>query len=336
MCIAIYKTENNKLTEETLKNCWDANPDGAGFMYVDNNKVKIVKGLMTYTSFREAYDPIALKQAVLHFRIATHGNVDELNTHPFAISDKLGLVHNGIINNIKCDIDSTKSDTWHFVEKIMKSYQNFWQEEAFKALVESFIGYSKLILLNNKGDVEIYNESNGYWDAECWFSNKSYQNKVYTPYSVPKAQQTNAWKSSSIALGKEYNLSMDEEAIGYEKKVKIPKGSKVKVEAFGQGIHVWVVCTEQGIPEENYRAKVNIYCLEDIVEPFTPLTTLHDFKINSEVIFASNYNHFRVGDIVKVESVSPTSLVISDNKGKTQGSWWVPKDRVRPLSLFIS
>ena len=59
MCIAIYKPESYLLNDFALKNSWDANPDGAGFMYPENGKLVIVKGLMNYDEFRAAYDPHA-------------------------------------------------------------------------------------------------------------------------------------------------------------------------------------------------------------------------------------------------------------------------------------
>jgi hypothetical protein len=35
MCIAIMKSENKKISKSTLQRCYDANPDGAGFMYAE-------------------------------------------------------------------------------------------------------------------------------------------------------------------------------------------------------------------------------------------------------------------------------------------------------------
>lgn len=44
MCIIAVKEKGYKLNEEYVKNCFLHNSDGAGFMFVDNNKVHIEKG----------------------------------------------------------------------------------------------------------------------------------------------------------------------------------------------------------------------------------------------------------------------------------------------------
>ena len=51
MCVAIYKPENVQTPSlDTLKRCWDANPDGAGFALLtggDKYAIEIHKGYMT-------------------------------------------------------------------------------------------------------------------------------------------------------------------------------------------------------------------------------------------------------------------------------------------------
>ena len=44
MCIAIYKPADKILSQETLNECYDSNPDGAGFMYAQDKKLHIEKG----------------------------------------------------------------------------------------------------------------------------------------------------------------------------------------------------------------------------------------------------------------------------------------------------
>ena len=51
MCIAIYKPSDKILSQETLNECYDSNPDGAGFMYAQDKKLHIEKGFFSYDSF---------------------------------------------------------------------------------------------------------------------------------------------------------------------------------------------------------------------------------------------------------------------------------------------
>ena len=100
MCIIAIKPEGISIPIERLKTCWEHNPDGAGFMYSENNKLKIVKGLMTFDSFIKAYDEVnpLTKRIVIHFRYGTHGDICPDLTHPFNVNEDLALVHNGILS----------------------------------------------------------------------------------------------------------------------------------------------------------------------------------------------------------------------------------------------
>lgn len=367
MCIAIYKSEGVTLNESTLENCWDANSDGAGFMYAEKGKVVIEKGFMTYEAFRRAYDPHASRQLALHFRIATHGGVNAENTHPFRISDTLGMIHNGIINRVNCDIDKKMSDTWHFAEKFMKPYENFWQEPEYKELIEAYIGFSKLVLLSGDGDFEIYNEKEGHWNTDCWFSNTSWQTKSYSYGKKSKSKSIGAWngvgygdaEEETCELRKYHKPKIGESAfLKYMADVDKPAyqgqtifgGSKVFLDAFGDGNMVWVKTT-QGL-----RAKVPLWHLEmweykqeeekEEIKPAETVLLLPEkkdkfnvvekdvFEVGKEVVFSHNYNHFRIGMVKSIQSVSDKFVVVKEeNKGKS--SYLIPKSVVTPVYVML-
>ena len=116
MCIIVYKpTGVNFPTKNTLKTCFEHNPDGAGFMYALGGEVHIEKGLMSFTKFYNALK-IARKKAgedapfVMHFRISTQAGTRADCTHPYPLSQnmddlrklsttaKIGVAHNGVIS----------------------------------------------------------------------------------------------------------------------------------------------------------------------------------------------------------------------------------------------
>lgn len=182
MCIAIYKPEGKIIPYATLKECYDANPDGAGFMYAEDKKLHIEKGFFSLQSFYEAYVKHQDKKAVLHFRIKTHGKIDTTNCHPFAVNSSLAFVHNGIISGFG---DSDHSDTIGFNHGVLQPLVNKWGnlalfQDPMKDLIESRIGYSKLIFLDRHGNHNILNEAKGIWDDGVWYSNNSYK-----PYVAP-------------------------------------------------------------------------------------------------------------------------------------------------------
>lgn len=204
MCIAIYKPADKKLSKETLEICWDANPDGAGFMYVHNGSLRIKKGFMSFDRFFASFNNLQHKSAVLHFRIKTHGKVDEHNTHPFYVDKTLGFIHNGIISKVSTTSNKEMSDTWHFNESILKPLfklnEKFIDNEAIQELIDSYIGASKLVFMDKNENVWIINEGLGNWDEGIWYSNSSYKpftktiysgNPTYpaTTYSPPKKEK---------------------------------------------------------------------------------------------------------------------------------------------------
>ena len=198
MCIAIMKPEGKVIPEDTLLECWNNNPDGAGFMYAEDGKLHIHKGFMGWSGFWKAWKKHQDKKSVIHFRIRTHGKTDAENTHPFQVGDNLAFVHNGTIGNVSID-NKDFSDTYHFNTKLMKKLykadSRFIFKEHFQELVSAYIGWSKLIFLDAKGNHVIVNEDKGKWDEDIWYSNTSYQARAVskiTPYVpqtfVPKSQ----------------------------------------------------------------------------------------------------------------------------------------------------
>lgn len=147
-------------------------------MYAEDNQLHIEKGFMDFDSFYAAYKPHENKPIAVHFRIQTHGDTNQENTHPFRVGQHLGMVHNGVINAVDRP-DKTKSDTYWFNQKILvpsyKRDSRFIFKEPFKELIKEYIGWSKLVFLNNKGHHTIINEDKGVWDEGVWYSNTSYK-----------------------------------------------------------------------------------------------------------------------------------------------------------------
>lgn len=190
MCIAIYKPKNNIISKETLAQCFKANSDGAGFMYVKDKQLHIEKGFFTFDEFYEAYQPHEEKQCLIHFRIKTHGPVAAENCHPFEVNKSLGFIHNGIISGFG-SVDH--SDTRDFNAKILQPLVAKWGnlslfQPAIKSLIEARIGYSKLAFLDRHGNHHIFNEDKGVWENGVWYSNSSFRPYVST-YQPPTVWQ---------------------------------------------------------------------------------------------------------------------------------------------------
>jgi predicted glutamine amidotransferase len=363
MCIIIYKPENMTLNENTLQNSWNNNPNGAGFMYAENNKLHIVKGLMTYEEFKTAYDPHKEKQCVIHFRIATHGLTNKENTHPFLINKNLGLVHNGIIHKLSCNINTDMSDTWHLVEKLMKplpGINKLWKLDSYQTLIEDYIGASKLVFMDNLGNTAIYNENLGNWNSECWFSNYSYQiqewkqpktkqpKQEYLPNHHPNTRIINPMEDTdlikNLLIGDFVQLYFAEDAlpfIGCNPNEVIPAKTKMEVKQI-LGQHRILVEN----PINNLQCYVSLWRLQTWKEPIPLIPKIwtqqdinnwHNFTIGQEVVFAKNYNHFRIGNIEKIKLLTKNFVIIeTKSAGSVQPKCYsIPKHCLRPSTTLL-
>ena len=191
MCIAIYKPRDKEISKDILKICHESNPDGGGFMFNHDNTLHIEKGFMRFDDFWNSYKKIdSIKYDMLiHFRIKTHGAISKANCHPFLVSEKIGFVHNGIID-IKTK--GTESDTMAFNERILKNVNDLHdviKSKGIQALIANSIGHSKLVFLDNENNHTIINEHLGIWEDGSWFSNDSFESCKYGAFSFDKDYQ---------------------------------------------------------------------------------------------------------------------------------------------------
>ena len=181
MCVAIYKPAGVETPSlDTLKQCWDANPDGAGFaMRTDGEySIEIHKGYMTWKQFITAYKKYHLADfaggLLLHFRIATHGGISPGNTHSFSLTQDIrllkhtnvrtnyALIHNGMFP-IKPEGDI--SDTMEFCRRLAPLYHNI---PAALNLLEGMAGNNKIAIMT-RDKVHLFGE----WETidGVYFSN---------------------------------------------------------------------------------------------------------------------------------------------------------------------
>lgn len=197
MCVILVKERGIELpTKDVLESCWKRNPDGAGFMFNDCDKVVIMKGFMTFDEFylrlQTANEFYHLKEKglVIHFRIATSGLKDKGNCHPYPISNdnldlresfittELGIAHNGIIRDYN-GTDKILNDTQLFIKndlfELNSLDKKFYKNVIFQSMIERLIDGSRLVFLNKKGD--IIKLGNWFHNGNYYFSNLNHVSK---------------------------------------------------------------------------------------------------------------------------------------------------------------
>jgi hypothetical protein len=186
MCIAILNN-GKMLPKQKMLNCWTNNDDGAGILYIQDGLLVVEKFsnadyINTTNNFNKFFSRYQeIKKSIsgdspmlLHFRIATHGFTDEY-LHPFMVSDSLGLIHNGIIQGFGSKDMSDTAQFTQLLSTIPMSTCDVLDVAFIMESIYAFIGtHNKLIFLDSSGDFRIFNEKQGAWIGDNWFSNDSH------------------------------------------------------------------------------------------------------------------------------------------------------------------
>lgn len=212
MCIIVYKPQGRKLPSlDTLRACWDNNPDGAGIMWPDGEHANIAKGFMTWPEFAEALDRVTSGLDVesvpmaLHFRIATHGAVVPGCCHPFAVKDSfakmrstdiradVGFMHNGTLSGFKTD-DAT-SDSMAFAKKVLVPLKamcgDLLDDKRALRVIEGSTQGSRFLLMAKDGRVRTF----GNWvhDDGIYYSNRNFVPRLVDAPSLFDNTAYDAW-----------------------------------------------------------------------------------------------------------------------------------------------
>lgn len=167
MCLIVYKEgKDAHFSNRQFKNMLNRNQDGLGIMWREEGRVKVIKSIGKSKDKFNIWKNIREKECyAMHARLKTHGDVDEVNCHPYPILSiddgdpiDLYMMHNGTISSAP-EYDKTKSDTWHFIEATIKPLAKggmlefLWNDEPFHQWIQSAIGTSKLLFMRSD-DVE--------------------------------------------------------------------------------------------------------------------------------------------------------------------------------------
>lgn len=184
MCvIAVSRIGQRQPTTAELREMFNHNPHGAGYMVARAGRVEIHKGFMNWPDFllnikREQFTED--DAVVYHFRISTQAGVNPEMTQPFPLTPKLpimrklditsanvGIAHNGIIALTSDPNEKTYSDTALFIARFMTRLihnRSDIDNPQTQTIIEKLIGWSKLAILTGDGGITTigeFTEDNG-------------------------------------------------------------------------------------------------------------------------------------------------------------------------------
>ena len=160
MCIIIVANKNKKIPNEHIKLASELNCDGFGISASVNNKLFVYKSISInsddiiklYNSIRQ----VATGDIVLHFRLATHGDISDKLCHPFYVNKDLVMFHNGVMSDSVSGYNKynkNESDTKAFVNNVLKNFKKGFQDnETVMNIISTSVGeYNKLCFLDSTG-----------------------------------------------------------------------------------------------------------------------------------------------------------------------------------------
>jgi len=182
MCVIIVKPKGiTSIDDKVFDKAFLTNSDGAGYMFSWKDQLYIRKPFFSITHFlqnvKKDWTYIKENNVVFHFRKATCGKLDFKNTHPYRVNRGLGMVHNGILSGLG-DVKRNRSDTLVLSRMLKELPGNFLQDKHLRYLMEYYIDdeSSKLVFLDDTGEVNIVNEEAGDWYGGLWFSSGWWEN----------------------------------------------------------------------------------------------------------------------------------------------------------------
>ena len=195
MCIAIFKPRKTQPDWAAYKRAFKSNPDGWGFAVAKDGKLITQKGTTSFNNFKKKFQRYRAYPALVHFRIRTSGEINDKNCHPFAVTEDLCVIHNGMLD-IELNINKKMSDTWHFVTQVLRPMCegdcNFPWNHGSSFLGEQFLGNgNKMVFLKATGEHTIWNSELGHRAPDKhWYSNYSYTS--YSRYTGKPKKTTSA------------------------------------------------------------------------------------------------------------------------------------------------
>jgi predicted glutamine amidotransferase len=179
MCTLILNPFNAPaISLSSFLNLWDNNPDGAGFAYIHNGRLHIIKEMKSPEALHAKYAAIKRQTEhaiLLHFRISTQGNVNEANAHPFRVNADTAFAHNGVIS--AAPRSDSHSDTALLVRDVLQKWpDNFIHKKGYIEALRYIAGHSnKFALLDVSGKYALINSHLFHLHEGTYYSNKGYQ-----------------------------------------------------------------------------------------------------------------------------------------------------------------
>lgn len=205
MCLIVASQTGKLPDKQEMENAQSHNEDGFGIVFFEEGVLKTIYALEPKAELWPLFERVKGCPYVAHFRYATHGDVNRENAHPFqVVTGKLFVAHNGVL-----DVPTPtkgKSDTWHFVQRVLKPNGLRCTKGKFAHWLSKRIGKkNKLAFLDDHGTITLVNGKEGVTFDGIWYSNlDSLEEPWKWTFSTAKTPTVNAVNSTETIFGERY------------------------------------------------------------------------------------------------------------------------------------
>jgi predicted glutamine amidotransferase len=160
-----------------LESLFSYNSDGVGVMYKNKKGLRVRKIVPTTIQDVDTFLlslPDDDRNLAIHFRMATHGDINLDNCHPYAVTETVAMMHNGVLSTGNA-ADKSRSDTWHFINDYLRqtveAFPGIIHQEQFNKLVARYIGNNRFVYMDENGGMSHVNKKQGFEHDGMWFAN---------------------------------------------------------------------------------------------------------------------------------------------------------------------
>ena len=214
MCLIVVGNKDNVSKQKTiLENALRINSNGFGLMYFKNDDVlskkTLSKNFVDVENLIKSVVEDCSDKLALHFRFATQGVVDKINTHPITVLDKdsngrsIKLMHNSPMLPTAL-IDKDRSDTHQFVKyylrPVLKSNPDLLYNQKWLEQLNADCDSARMVFADGKTNSFIY-VNKKLWEKKdkIWYSNdncfssSSWMSNISSGFGQSSNYYNNSW-----------------------------------------------------------------------------------------------------------------------------------------------
>ena len=214
MCLIVVGNKDNVAKQKTiLENALRINNNGFGLMYFKNDEVlskkTLSKNFVDVENLIKSVVEDCSDKLALHFRFATQGVVDKINTHPITVLNKdsdgrsVKLMHNSPMLPTAL-IDKDRSDTHQFVKyylrPVLKSNPDLLYNQKWLEQLNADCDSARMVFADGKTNSFIY-VNKKLWEKKdkIWYSNdncfssSSWMSNISSGFGQSSNYYNNSW-----------------------------------------------------------------------------------------------------------------------------------------------